>query len=59
MQNIDYYYVKMVIREREEGLRRAQLAGTAYEHRGRRRFSWPWARGAGHPAGATRVAPAS
>jgi hypothetical protein len=61
MQNIDYQYVKMLVREREAGLRRAQLAGTAYEYRKRGGISWwPWHRSSGsRSTGATRVARAN
>jgi hypothetical protein len=59
MHNIDYDYVKMVIREKEAGLRRAQLSGMAFEGRRRRVFAWPWnRRGERAAAGSTRVAPA-
>jgi hypothetical protein len=57
---IDYDYVKSVIREREAGMRRAQLSGAAYVNRPRRILSWPWARRAERAtSGSTRVAPAS
>lgn len=42
MQNITYDYAKSVMYQREEGLRRAQLSGTAYEPRRRWRIHWPF-----------------
>lgn len=59
MHNIDYDYVKRAMREREAGMRRAQLSGIAFEVRPKRRLSWPWARRSAAARGATRVAPAN
>lgn len=60
MHNIDYAYVKFQMREREAGLRRAQLSGLAYESRPRRRFAWPFGRRGRRPVGgSSRIAPAS
>ena len=44
MHRFTYDEVKMDVRRREEGLRRAQRNGTAFEYRPRRRiaFAWPW-----------------
>lgn len=44
MQNIPYEYLKTEISRREEGLRTAQLNGSAFEVRRRRTFTfaWPW-----------------
>lgn len=44
MQNISYDYAKSVMRQREAGLRRAQLSGEAFEYKPRRRFRWTWRR---------------
>ena len=42
MHNISYDYAKTVINQREAGLRKAQLDGTAYEYRPRRRWTFGW-----------------
>ena len=34
--------VKVEMSRREEGLRRAQQTGTAYEYRPKRQLSWSW-----------------
>jgi len=45
MINLTYHeYAKNEMHQREAGLRRAQLNGTAYEPRARRQIPWPWRR---------------
>jgi hypothetical protein len=60
MHNIDYDYVRMVMRDREAAMRKAQLSGQAFESRARRRLVWPWSRRSELPgAGSPRIARAS
>jgi len=45
MKNLSYHeYAKPEMYRREAGLRKAQLNGTAYEPKRRRRIPWPWRR---------------
>lgn len=45
MMNLTYHeYAKNEMYQREAGLRKAQLNGTAYEPRARRQIPWPWRR---------------
>jgi hypothetical protein len=45
MMNFTYHEnAKSEMYQRQAGLRRAQLNGTAYEPRSRRQLPWPWRR---------------
>ncbi len=50
-------YAKSEMYRREAGLRKAQLNGTAYEVRPKRRLPWPWRKDRGTQPPGVRLQP--
>lgn len=58
MMNLTYHeYAKNEMYQREAGLRKAQLNGTAYEFTPKRQIPWPWRRKRAASPGGVRLQP--